>query len=272
MKRPSLSFYPDDWLTDLGLRQCPPAARGIWMDLLCLMHQGEPYGHLSSKNGQLTEKYIASVCGVSVKELRPALACLETNGVFSRATSGAIYSRRMVKDEHNRIVRAAGGPLSAKHPKVPPKDTFPEEVRIPSKHQNDPILRPVEVKEEVCVYASKKGYEWFKSEYPPFRFDERLTAGLWVSVVDSIEVELKIRSHLPRAKRSRQWVKDGGDGVPLASNYLSKRNFEMEPGPEMAEKKGFVHDEAATILARNLARREELKRAERERNQPGKSA
>ena len=47
MKRPSFQFYPGDWLHDTGLRACSLAARGLWIDIVCFMHQAEPYGHLT---------------------------------------------------------------------------------------------------------------------------------------------------------------------------------------------------------------------------------
>ena len=47
MKRPSFQFYPGDWLRDPALRACSLAARGLWADVLCYMHQGAPYGHLA---------------------------------------------------------------------------------------------------------------------------------------------------------------------------------------------------------------------------------
>lgn len=46
MTKPYMQFYFRDHLSDLGLRQCHPISRGIWIDLLCWMGQGEPYGHL----------------------------------------------------------------------------------------------------------------------------------------------------------------------------------------------------------------------------------
>ena len=46
MKRPSFQFYPSDWLRDTALRSCSMGARGLWMDMICYMHEGNPYGYL----------------------------------------------------------------------------------------------------------------------------------------------------------------------------------------------------------------------------------
>ncbi len=119
MARPSLQFYPDDWMNDLGLRSCSLAARAIWVDLICLMHQGEPYGHLAGAAGPLPVKMVAFRCGVPTKVLIDLLHELEKNNVFSRDDSGTIFSRRMVRDEHNRFVRGQGGVRSLMCPAVP---------------------------------------------------------------------------------------------------------------------------------------------------------
>ena len=75
--------------------------------------------------------------GVTPRQVREALEQLEKRQVFSRTAEGVIYSRRMVRDEHHRNVRAAGGPKALQHPNVPQprqkrasqdatKDTFPQ--------------------------------------------------------------------------------------------------------------------------------------------------
>jgi hypothetical protein len=46
MKRPSLQFYPADWRNNAKLRRCTHAARGVWMDVMCLLHDADEYGVL----------------------------------------------------------------------------------------------------------------------------------------------------------------------------------------------------------------------------------
>lgn len=110
-KRPAFQFYPADWLTDLALRSCSVAARGLWIDMLCLMHDGRPYGHLTVGKKILVEADVVRIAGVSVEAIEPLLAELEGAEVFSRKPSGVIFSRRMVRDEAIRSRRASGGKL-----------------------------------------------------------------------------------------------------------------------------------------------------------------
>lgn len=56
MKKPFLQFAVNDHLNDLNLRACHPAARGIWMDMQCLMAQGQPYGHLKLEPPKMGSK------------------------------------------------------------------------------------------------------------------------------------------------------------------------------------------------------------------------
>lgn len=44
MKRPSFQFYPADWKNNSKLRRCSEAARGAWVDVLCLLHDSDEYG------------------------------------------------------------------------------------------------------------------------------------------------------------------------------------------------------------------------------------
>lgn len=44
MKRPAFQFYPADWRNNAKLRRCSEAARGAWMDVLCVLHDSDEYG------------------------------------------------------------------------------------------------------------------------------------------------------------------------------------------------------------------------------------
>jgi hypothetical protein len=104
-------FYPADWRKDPELRVCSIAARGLWIDMIALMHEGEPYGHLVVNGIAISEPQLARLVGESTAVVKRLLAELESRNVFSRNAEGVIFSRRMVADEHIRDVRAASGKL-----------------------------------------------------------------------------------------------------------------------------------------------------------------
>jgi len=110
-KMPAFQFYPGDWLKDPALRAASSGARGLWIDMLCLMWESQPRGYLQTPTGApLTDEQIARMTGnCSLEEVRGWLAELESLGVFSRTSSGVIYSRRLVREERKRVLcREAG--------------------------------------------------------------------------------------------------------------------------------------------------------------------
>lgn len=97
-KKPWMKWYPADWRQEPCLRMCSRAARSFWMDLLGLMHDAEPYGHLLVKGKAPSDKQIAAILGDTAKDASKWIGELEEAGVFSRTEDGTIYSRRMVRD------------------------------------------------------------------------------------------------------------------------------------------------------------------------------
>ena len=109
MKRPSFQFYPSDWRNDTSLKMCSLPARGLWIEMICIMHMSEQYGHLHAAGRALDAKDMSKLIGESEKDITKWLAELVRNSVCSVNDEGVIFSRRMVKDEMLRDIRAAGG-------------------------------------------------------------------------------------------------------------------------------------------------------------------
>jgi hypothetical protein len=65
VKRPSFQFYPADWRKDANLRRCSPSARGVWMDVLCVLHDSDDYGIV-----RWPLKELASAAGAALSSLR----------------------------------------------------------------------------------------------------------------------------------------------------------------------------------------------------------
>lgn len=91
-------FWWQDWQRDPALRVCSLAARGLWMELLCIAHEGTPVGHVTINGRAPSVRQIAMISGVSEKEAERLLGEMEDSGVFSRTETGVIFSRRMVRD------------------------------------------------------------------------------------------------------------------------------------------------------------------------------
>lgn len=91
-------FFWSDWRSDPGLRACSYAARGLWMDMLCIAAEADPKGYVLIAGRACDARAIARVTGGQVEEVEVLVAELEEHGVFSRDGAGIIFSRRMVAD------------------------------------------------------------------------------------------------------------------------------------------------------------------------------
>lgn len=109
MSYPWLKFYPTDWRADPALRMCSLAARGLWIEMIALMHEAVPYGHLLISDHPPTDAQLAVLAGAPPELVTEMLGELEAARVFSRTRKGVIYSRRMVRDEKLSALAAKNG-------------------------------------------------------------------------------------------------------------------------------------------------------------------
>jgi len=107
-------FYPTDWRGDPRLRGCDLATRGLWIEMLCLMHEGEPYGHLTIAGKPITFFELARMTGTSPKVVRRCAQTLAERGVFSETKGGLIYSRKMVRDYAKSLTNKENGSKGGK--------------------------------------------------------------------------------------------------------------------------------------------------------------
>lgn len=116
-----MKFWPADWRADPALRSVSAAARGLWIDLITLMHESDPYGHLLIGGQPPTPRMLASVLSMREKEVVSLLNDLRSAGVCSETAEGILYSRRMVRDaesqETARVIGSRGGNPNLKRDK-----------------------------------------------------------------------------------------------------------------------------------------------------------
>ncbi len=98
-RRPWMKWNPSDWRADQAVQSCSLAARGLWLEMLGLMHEAEPYGYLILNGQSIPTEQLARLVRADSAEVENLIAELESVGVFSRDRKGQIYSRRMIRDE-----------------------------------------------------------------------------------------------------------------------------------------------------------------------------
>jgi len=96
---PAMMFYIGDWQKAPEIRALSLAARGLWIEMLCLMWESEERGVLLLHGKPISTEVLARQVGFPVDVIEPLLSELEEYGVFSRREEdGAIYCRRMVEE------------------------------------------------------------------------------------------------------------------------------------------------------------------------------
>ena len=102
-----IKFFPSDWRSDPAVQMCSYAARGLWIEMLCIM--SEASGFLRVNDIAVTTAQLARLTGGHESEVKGLLAELEAVNVFSRDSEGVIYSRRIIKDAERLKINRANG-------------------------------------------------------------------------------------------------------------------------------------------------------------------
>lgn len=79
------------------------------INLMCVMHQCKPYGHLAINGKPMDMKTVWKMVRIQDKRRMEWVRELDENGVIQRTEKGVLYHPRMVKDEHIRSVRSEAG-------------------------------------------------------------------------------------------------------------------------------------------------------------------
>lgn len=110
MKRPSLQFYPGDWRKDPAVQSLDYFDRGVWIELLCIMHESSERGVLLLNGTPMPVEALQNLLGLDNQTTTKTLATLQARGVAKvRQSDGAIYSKRMVEDEQLSEIRRNAG-------------------------------------------------------------------------------------------------------------------------------------------------------------------
>ena len=223
MKRPAFQFYPSDWRKDPALSACSLAARGLWIELMCIAHESDAYGHLSINGKAMSAPQLARMVGESQPAISKLLAELSDAGVFSRTEQGVIYSRRMVKDEHIRNVRSEAGRLGGN------PDLLGQKVKQNKKQIPTPSSSSSSSSSDNTPKAPK-GADRFPEFWTAWPSSDRKAAkgkceAAWAKAGADAVADL-VLAHVARMAASQDWTKDGGAYIPAPLVYLNSRRWE----------------------------------------------
>lgn len=107
---PAMPFYFGDWRKAPEIRALDLDVRMIWFEMLGFMWESTERGYLTLNGKAIDNFVITKMIGVDILLLEQAIQQLEKYNVFSRReTDGAIYCRKMVRDEEIRKARSQAG-------------------------------------------------------------------------------------------------------------------------------------------------------------------
>jgi len=223
-KRPSFQFYPSDWLRDTALRSCSTGARGLWIDMICYMHEGNPYGHMKVGEKVILAGNLARMVGETLDVVEGWLKELKEAGVYDLTSEGVIFSRRMIRDENLRQIRASGGKLGG-NPAL--KDKSKVNLKVIQEDNQNPTpssSSSSSSSKDKSTSSADADFEKFWQVWPsnPRKVGKAKCLEIWKRRKLS-EVGEQIVAHVAVIKKTEQWLK-GYDPAPLT--YLNQSRWE----------------------------------------------
>lgn len=232
-----IDFDVADWMRDPELRCCSLAARGLWMDLICVIHQCDQKGHLQHRSGEpFTTAQIARIAGTSEAECEELVQELEACGVFSRNDAGTIYCRRMARGDSPK-------PKSTKG-KCPSKDASSSAEEEPAQETADKSSSVDDDQHTTSIGTSTTRKRKTKS-YPiefenwwilyPRRAAKHDALKAWEKAI------ARIRQHNDwDSDKARQWLNDKtaefamtptgqGEFCPYPATWLNQGRYDDDP-------------------------------------------
>jgi hypothetical protein len=267
MKLPAFVFYPGDWMKDPALRSVTLTARGLWIDMLCLMFESPRRGYLQLANGSRpTPEQLARMVGCSAEDVTRALQELLAAGVYSDTAHGML-SRRMLRDEEQRaktrerVRKFRNGGVTP--PSRPPEDetendssgsgSFPlpenpkanaPKPRAPEDLTPPPGGWPQAEPVGMGTDGRTPGFRRFLEAYPPAGRQPSL-ARQWVAL--GLEpIADQVLQGLALWKACEQW--NTGYGMSMR-RFLEDRKWNDAPPPPKGDGKPKAPDFAAIVAA-----------------------
>lgn len=211
------------------------AARGLWIEMIALMHEATPYGHLLVSGLSPTDAQLAVLAGAPSDQITDLIGELETAGVFSRTSARVIYSRKMTRMAKQAALarkngKSGGNPSLCIERENPPPDNPPDnlrdkpqkpEARSQNMSEGKPSLAPSP--------ALTSRFAEFWEAYPHRDGVKRARSKVEVKYRAAVKGGISEQSLIDAAVRFRsdKRVRDGFACDPLT--WFSRRGWEDEP-------------------------------------------
>lgn len=227
---PWMKFYPAAWRADPALRMCSLAARGLWVEMLSIMHEAEPYGYLLVNGRPVTDAQLAVLAAAPSDQVPSLLDELESAGVFSRTRKGVIFSRRMVRDEkkseegRKSVEKRWKKPISGEDQPTETEGKIPPPNRGPNR---EPITKRLEDRGKSITDSS------LRSESVPDHDPVEEAFAAWNDLARDVGLsEVQIISPQRKSAMRQRLAEAGGlDGFRIALEKIRGDPFFLGEGP-----------------------------------------
>jgi uncharacterized phage protein (TIGR02220 family) len=161
---PALQFYPADWRKDLAVQALGYHDRGVWFEMLCLMHESSERGVMLLNGSPISEDVIARLLGLDNQTFNQTLTTLLTYGVAKRRQDdSAIFSKRMVDDEKLCKIRREAGKLGGNPVLLKQKGTTRDkQIPTPSSSSSSSSTDSKAAAAGILAYLNEKASKSFK--------------------------------------------------------------------------------------------------------------
>ena len=217
-------------MKDPGLRSVSLEARGLWIDMLCLLFESGRRGYLQHSTGKpVSDEQLARMTGSSSELVSRLLQELEDSGVFSRTEHGTIYSKPTLKGHSKGDSKGDCKGGSKQKPTPSSSTSFSS-----SSSKQIPPLPP----EGGLDIGSLFLIFW---ECYPLKVKKPKALAAFLKLKPDRALLDRMIEAIERWKQSRAWRKENGQYIPHPTTWLNNRQWEDEIQPDLAE--GSVWDE-----------------------------
>jgi hypothetical protein len=221
-------FYPGDWQKDPNLRRATRSEKGLLMDLLCLMFESKERGVLATGGVPWADEEIVYAVGGDPSATLIELTSLVRKGVLSRRNDGALFSRRLVREEEIRQVRSEAGSLGGRPTKYQKQNGVTEKSKIKANHKANTKLITEYESESEDENEIENEFESFWKEYPR-KVAKGKCRELWKRLKPCESLKNKILESVIVQRDSLAWSREEGKFIPHPSTWLLQKRWQDEP-------------------------------------------
>jgi len=217
--KPAFQFYPGDWKKDPCLSMCGPETRGIYIDILCSMHDNDGSGIITG-----TVEQLARMCRCSPKQMADAIEELSvTKTCRVTISDGAItMMNRRMNEEHKSRKSSAERSKKYRENRKSDKKVTPLSSSSSSSSSSIPNKCVKKLGAEIS-----KSFDRFWGAYPKKR-DKKKSLDVWSRIKPDEDMLNKIIKHVTVMKMSEDWTKENGQYIPLPTTYLRGERWNDE--------------------------------------------